>query len=308
MNKKGIVPAVLAALALSACRNGAETGPARAPRRPPSILLVTMDTTRSDSIGPGASGVDTPSFNALAARGRVYTQAYATVPETLPSHTSIMTGLYPAGHGIHENARTLAAAHRVIAEQLQKAGFRTAAVVSSFVLARRFGLARGFDTYDDNLPVAESERSAAETTPAALAELHAATAAPRFMWVHYFDPHAPYTPPEPYRSRYPQSPYLGEIASMDHELGRLLAAFEATATREGRTAAIAVVADHGEALGEHGEAQHGYLLYQSTMHVPLVLPAPGLASGVSDTPVSTRRIYHTVLSWAGVGDGSGRLD
>src|SRR3954463_9281745 len=242
MNKKGIVPAVLAALALSAaCRNGAETGPALAPQRPPSILLVTMDTTRADSIGPGASGVDTPSFNALAARGRVYTQAYATVPETLPSHTSIMTGLYPAGHGIHENARTLAAAHRVIAEQLQKAGFRTTAFVSSFVLARRFGLARGFDTYDDNLPAAESERSAAATTTAALAELHDATAAPRFMWVHYFDPHAPYTPPEPYRSRYPQSPYLGEVASMDHELGRLLAAFDTTATTEGRTAAIAVL-------------------------------------------------------------------
>jgi arylsulfatase A-like enzyme len=103
MNTKGIVPAVLAALALSgACRNGGEPGPARANRRPPSILLVTMDTTRADSIGPGASGVDTPSFNALAARGRVYTQAYASVPETLPSHTSIMTGLYPAGHGVHE--------------------------------------------------------------------------------------------------------------------------------------------------------------------------------------------------------------
>src|SRR4051812_26353259 len=118
MITKGIVPAVLAALALSgACRGGSETGPARAPQRPPSILLVTMDTTRADSIGPGASGVDTPSFNALAARGRVYTQAYATVPETLPSHTSIMTGLYPAGHGIHENARTLSPAHPVIAEQ-----------------------------------------------------------------------------------------------------------------------------------------------------------------------------------------------
>jgi choline-sulfatase len=267
-----------------------------------------MDTTRVDSIGPGASGVDTPSFNALAARGRVYTQAYATVPETLPSHTSIMTGLYPAGHGIHENARTLAPAHPVIAEQLQKAGYRTTAFVSSFVLARRFGLARGFDTYDDNLPQAQSERSAAETTAAALAELHSATAAPRFMWVHYFDPHAPYTPPEPYRSRYARSPYLAEIASMDHELGRLLAAFDATAASDRRGAAIAVVADHGEGLGDHGESQHGYLLYQSTMHVPFVLAAPGLAAGASDAPVSIRRIYHTVLSWAGLGDGSGLLD
>jgi choline-sulfatase len=196
----------------------------------------------------------------------------------------------------------------VIAEELQKAGYRTTAFVSSFVLARRFGLARGFEVYDDNLTQAESERSAADTTTAAVAELQSASAAPRFMWVHYFDPHYPYTPPEPYRSRYSQSPYLGEIAAMDHELGRLLAAFDATAGREGQTAAIAVVADHGEGLGEHGESQHGYLLYQSTMHVPLVLAAPGLAPGASDTPVSTRRIYHTVLSWAGLGDGNGRLD
>src|SRR3954468_12356534 len=164
MNKKGIVPAVLAALALPECRNGAETGPARAPRRPPSILLVTMDTTRSDSIGPGASGVDTPSFNALAARGRVYTQAYATVPETLPSHASIMTGLYPAGHGIHENARYLPSTYPVIAERLRERGYRTAAFVSSFVLSRRFGLARGFDVYDDDAPAGRAERSARETT------------------------------------------------------------------------------------------------------------------------------------------------
>src|SRR3954471_20783316 len=121
MNTKGIVPAVLAVLVLAACRNAGEPAPERVDRRSPSILLVTLDTTRADSIGPGASGVETPSFNALAARGHVYTQAYASVPETLPSHTSIMTGLYPAGHGVHENARTLSPAHAVLAEQLQKA-------------------------------------------------------------------------------------------------------------------------------------------------------------------------------------------
>jgi choline-sulfatase len=309
MNAKGLVPVVLAALVLcAACGRGSESAPPRVNQRLPSILLVTMDTTRADSIGPRASGVETPSFNALAARGRVYTQAYAAVPETLPSHTSIMTGLYPAGHGVHENARTLAPEHPVIAEQLRNAGYRTAAFVSSVVLARRFGLARGFDVYDDNLPPADSERSAAATTTAALSELQTASTAPRFVWVHYFDPHSPYTPPEPYRSRYSRSPYLGEIASMDHELGRLLAAFEATAASEGHPAAIAVLADHGEGLGDHGESQHGYLLYQSTMHVPLVLAAPGLTAGASDAPVSTRRIYHTVLSWAGLGDGNGRLD
>ena len=152
MNTKGIVPAVLAALVLSGgCRRAGEPATAEPKTPRPSILLVTLDTTRADSIGPGATGVDTPSFNMLAARGRVYRHAYASVPETLPSHTSIMTGLYPAGHGVHENARTLSSAQPVVAEQLQKAGYRTTAFVSSFVLARRFGLGRGFDVYDDNL-------------------------------------------------------------------------------------------------------------------------------------------------------------
>jgi choline-sulfatase len=304
MNTKGIVPAMLVWLVLaSACGNAPDArpgAPATSVARP-SILLVTLDTTRADSIGPDAAGVDTPAFDALAARGVRFRQAYATVPETLPSHTSIMTGLYPAGHGVHENARTLSVTHPVIAEQLQKAGYRTAAFVSSFVLARRFGLARGFDVYDDQQAPGLSERTAADTTSAALAELQTPAKQPRFLWVHYFDPHYPYTPPEPFRSRYRTSPYLGEIAAMDHELGRLVSAFEQQARREGTPSAIAVVADHGEGLGDHGESQHGHLLYQSTMHVPLVLVGPGLAPAANDTPVSTRRIYHTVLAWAGLG-------
>jgi choline-sulfatase len=310
MNTKGIVSVVLTVVvAAGACRKAREPAqPDRAAaRRQPSILLVTLDTTRADSIGPGAR-VDTPAFNALAARALQYRQAYATVPETLPSHTSMLTGLYPAGHGVHENARTLSPQYPVIAEQLQKAGYRTTAFVSSFVLARRFGLSRGFDVYADDMPAGSSEKTAAETTTAALAELQRVTTAPRFVWVHYFDPHAPYTPPEPYRSRYPQSAYLAEIASMDHELGRLLAAFEAQAARESRAAAIAVVGDHGEGLGDHGESQHGYLLYQATMHVPLVLAAEGVRPGTTDTPVSTRRIYHTVLAWAGLGTGGSLLE
>ena len=123
------------------------TGARAAPR--PSILLVTLDTTRADAIGPDAMGITTASFNAVAARGRRFRQAYATVPETLPSHASLMTGLYPAGHGIHENARRLPDATPVLAERLKGAGYRTAAVVASFVLAKQFGLARGFDVYDD---------------------------------------------------------------------------------------------------------------------------------------------------------------
>jgi tetratricopeptide (TPR) repeat protein len=268
-----------------------------APPRP-SILLVTLDTTRADAIGPA-----TPSINALMKRGRVFRQAYATVPQTLPSHTSMLTGLYPAGHAIHENARFLSGDHPVLAGKLHDGGYRTAAFVSSFALARRFGLARGFDVYDEEEREGRAERSAAETTERAMALLDQPVpgqppAQPLFLWVHYYDPHYPYTPPEPYRTRYAANPYLGEVAAMDEQLGRLVRAFERHANGP---AAILVVADHGEGLGEHGEAQHGNLLYQSTMHVPLILVGPGVTPGTRDVPVSTRRIFHTILDWAGLG-------
>lgn len=261
------------------------------------MLLITLDTTRADAIGPQASGVSTPGFNALVARGRWFRQAYSTVPETLPSHISMMTGLYPAGHGVHENARYLSSAHPVVAEQLQKAGYRTAAFVSSFVLARQFGLARGFDVYDDRLG-AEAERSDAATADAAIADLAQPSPQPAFVWVHFNGPHAPYAPPEPFRAQYASAPYRGEIAAMDAEIGRVVAAFERRATGP---LAIVIAADHGEGLGEHGEAQHGHLLYQSTMHVPFVIVGPGVTPGTSDDTVSTRRIYHTLLDWAGLG-------
>ena len=279
----------------AACNRSPPPAPP-SPDPKPSILLVTLDTTRADAIGPDAVGVETPSFNALAARGRRFRQAYATVPETLPSHSSMMTGLYPGGHGVHENARYLGANVPVAAERLRQAGYRTSAFVSSFVLSRRFGLARGFDLYDDALGAA-NERAARDTTEAALADLRRTSDTPRFVWVHYYDPHYPYAPPEPYRGRYARTPYLGEVAAMDEQLGRLVQAF---ARQAKGPAAIAIVADHGEGLGDHGEAQHGDLLYQSTMHVPLVLVGPGVNAGVTDTPVSTRRIFHTLMDWAGV--------
>jgi tetratricopeptide (TPR) repeat protein len=265
---------------------------------------VTLDTTRADSIGPEAVGIETPAFNALVARGRRFRHAYATVPETLPSHASMLTGLYPAGHGIHENARHLHQSHAVAAERLQQADYRTAAFVSAFVLARRFGLARGFDVYDDEMPSGAVERSAEETTRRALDFLTAASDRPLFLWVHYFDPHAPYTPPEPFRSRYPKAPYLGEVAAMDAQLGRLVSAFEAKAKGP---VAIVVASDHGEGLGDHGESQHGNLLYQSTMHVPLLVVGPGVEPATIDTPVSTRRVFHTLLDWAGIGGAADSL-
>jgi len=285
------------ALTLAAGCGRSPSPPSAGRTSSPSILLVTLDTTRADAIGPEAKGIETPSFNAVAARGRRYRQAYAAVPETLPSHSSLMTGLYPGGHGVHENARYLPANLPVLADRLHQAGYRTSAFVSSFILARRFGLARGFDVYDDRLPEGSNERASRETTAAALADLRQPSGQPRFLWVHYYDAHFPYQPPEPFASRYRANPYLGEIAEMDEQLGRLIAAFDQIARSP---VAIVIVADHGEGLGEHGELQHGSLLYQATMHVPLVIVGPGVEAGVNDRPVSTRRVYHTILDWAGV--------
>ena len=268
---------VLLSLTL-ACSRSAPQPPAPAGPKP-SILLVTLDTTRADAMGP-----NTPVFNALAARGLRFRYAYATVPQTLPSHSSMFTGLYPAGHGVHENARPLDEKHPVIAERLSSAGYRTAAFISAFALARRFGLARGFDVYDEDFGPGRAERTAKETTDLAVAYLNAQSPQPLFLWVHYYDPHYPYTPS-----------YPGEIAAMDGQMGRLIQAFE----KQGTTA-IVVVADHGEGLGEHGEQQHGNLLYQSTMHVPLAIVGPGVSPGFRDNAVTTRRIYHTLLDFAGL--------
>lgn len=263
-----------------------------------SILLVTLDTTRADAIGPDARGVETPSFNSLAGRGRRFTQAYATAPQTLPSHSSMMTGLYPGGHGVHENARFLEATEPLLAERLSEEGYATAAFVSAYPLARRFGLARGFDSYDDELGEGRSERSARKTTDRALQWLSEPREQPVFVWVHYFDPHYPYEPPEPFRERYATDPYRGEVAAMDQELGRLVESFQSST---GGAAAVIIAADHGEALGEHGESQHGNLLYQGVMHVPLLIAGPGVEPEETSVPVSIRRIFHTALDFAGLG-------
>jgi choline-sulfatase len=278
--------ASLPLLLLLACDRPAEAPVAPAAQRP-NILLITLDTTRADAIGPA-----TPAFNALAARGRTYRYAYATVPQTLPSHASMMTGLYPAGHGVHENARHLSERHPLLAETLKGAGYQTAAFVSAFAVAKRFGIARGFDRYDEP---ETAERDAKATTERALAFLQHAPAQPLFLWVHYYDPHYPYTPPEPFRARHANQPYLGEVAFMDEQMGRVLRAFA-----QRGAAAIVVVADHGEGLGEHGEQQHGNLLFQTTMHVPMVMAGPGIAAGTSDAPISTRRVHHLLLRAAGV--------
>jgi arylsulfatase A-like enzyme/Tfp pilus assembly protein PilF len=297
--RKGLGVAWLA-IGLVACQ-----GPGAPPARevPPAaaapqiaILLVTLDTTRADSIGPANPAVETPALSALAARGLRFTRAYATAPQTLPSHVSMLTGLYPAGHGVRENGRRLGRGVETVAQRLERAGYATAAFVSGFPLTREFGLERGFETYDDELGSSFAERAAPVTTSRAVAWLEARGQGPVFLWVHYYEPHEPYAPPEPYRSRY-SDPYLGEVAAMDASLGRLVGAF----LSQHAGGAVLVVGDHGESRGEHGEAFHGSLLYDGAMRVPLVLAGSGVPAGVRDEPVSTRRVADTIAAWAGLG-------
>ncbi|HSP15835.1 MAG TPA: sulfatase-like hydrolase/transferase [Thermoanaerobaculia bacterium] len=287
-----------AILLLAACSRPEAVAPPPAER--PSILFITLDTTRADAIGPDQNNVATPAYDALVKEGLRFRYAYATVPQTLPSHTSMLTGLYPGGHGVHENGRYLAANQPLVSERLKGAGYRTAAFVSAFALSRRFGLGRGFDLYDEDFGEGREERNAKETTDRVLVYLDhspAEAGAPVFLWVHYWDPHYPYTPPEPYRTRYAKQPYYGEIAFMDEQLGRLVQAFR---QRVGGPKAIIIAGDHGEGLGDHGEAQHGNLLYQSTMHVPMLLIGPGVNPGTTSTPVSTRTIAQKILDFAGI--------
>ena len=282
-----------------------------------NLLLITLDTTRADRIGCyGNQQIGTPTLDRLAAEGVLFSAATAVAPTTLPAHSSIFTGLYPAHHGVRCNGIFRLEGNRItLAEQLQDAGFQTGAVVSSFVLDSQFGLDQGFDRYLDDLSDADDpldrlyrSRVADRTTDRAIAWLREAAQDRFFLWVHYFDPHNDYIPPEPFAEQYAHNLYDGEIAFVDSELARLLAALEELGLSE--RCLTVVVGDHGEGLGFHGEYTHAFLTYESTLHVPLLLhfgtPLPG---GVrDDRPVSQVDIMPTVLSLLGIdstvaGDG-----
>lgn len=254
----------------------------------PHLLLVTLDTVRADHLGAyGAKDAETPVLDGLAARGLRFETAVSPAPLTLPSHASLLTGLLPPRHGLRNNgAGALPKDLPTLATVLSAAGYRTGAFVSAFVLDRRFGISRGFDRYDDEVSrdvagalAADAERPADQTVDRALAWLAEGEKDPRpfFLWIHLYDAHAPYAPPEPFAGRHPGRPYDGEIAFADQQLGRLLAELERRGLA-GRTV-TAVTADHGEALGEHGELTHGLLLYEPTLRVPLLVAGPGLPAG-----------------------------
>jgi len=273
---------------------------------PQNILLITIDTLRADHLGCyGYSQIQTPAIDSLAQEGIRFEWAFTPVPITLPSHASILTSLYPYTHGVLNNGEyQLSTSIQTLPHILQSHGFATAAFVGAFVLSKQFGLAQGFDLYDDELsPTGEkineafplyNERKAEKVTEAALQWLQEKNPSRFFLWVHYFDPHTPYNPPQPFITEYPDRLYDGEIAYTDQCITGLLQELEKRNIL--KDTLVVLVGDHGQGLGEHNEMTHGIFLYDATMRVPLLFRYPELAAGiVSSDPVKTIDIPPTIL-------------
>jgi arylsulfatase A-like enzyme/Tfp pilus assembly protein PilF len=274
----------------------------------PNVLLVTVDTLRADHVGCyGDCNASTPTIDAIATRGVRFETAVAHAPLTGPSHASILTGQLPIGHGFRNNSGfTLSPQVKTAAEDFRQSGYRTAGFVSGFPLDRRFGFDRGFETYDDHLPKGNDrrrtpyvERFADGTTDAALRWLGGSTSSappsPWFLWVHYYDPHAPYEPPADLAERFRRMPYDGEIAFVDRQLARLLNAVDTSRT------VVLVTADHGESLGEHGEGTHGIFVYDATLRIPWVMAGPRIQSGrVVKTLARSIDVLPTLVDYAGL--------
>ncbi len=289
------------------CRVGpaAAQEAAEKPERSPDVVLLTVDTLRADAPGfAGNTAVETPVLDRLAEQGRVFPRAHAHNVVTLPSHANILTGLYPYQHGIRDNSGfRLGESVPTLATALREAGYATAAFVAAFPLDSQFGLDRGFEVYDDRYPEGSDpteftlpERRGDEVVAAALEWWRRKRGRRRFLWVHVFDPHAPYAPPEPFASRYRDAPYLGEVAATDAFLAPLLEPF---LDHREPPAVIAFTADHGEALGDHGELTHGLFAYEPTLAVPLVLWGPGVAPGRDARPARHVDLMPTLIEAAG---------
>jgi arylsulfatase A-like enzyme/Flp pilus assembly protein TadD len=293
--KKRILAVVAAVMIVPISLRGADV----------NVLLVTVDTLRPDRLSCySPKYLQTPRIDGLAASGVLFERAFAHTPITLASHTNILLGLLPPTHGVSENSKSVVpAAFPTLAGILKARGYSTGAFVGAFALDSRFGLTRGFDVYDDHYPrkivpgALYPERRAENVIAPALAWI-AGQSGKWFCWVHLWDPHAPYSPSEPFASRFKESPYAGEVAYVDAELGELLAALQKRGSRE-KTLVI-FTADHGESLGEHGEAQHGYFAYNATIWVPLIISGPDIRTGKVKDYVSHVDIFPTVCEILGL--------
>jgi arylsulfatase A-like enzyme/Flp pilus assembly protein TadD len=284
-------------------RGGVESAPARRP-----IVLISIDTLRSDRLPAyGYDGVETPALDALREDSILFERAYAHVPLTLPSHASLLTGLLPPDHGVRDNAgyRLAEEAGTTLAERLGSSGYATGAAVSAFVMRAETGLARGFDHYDDELSAGESatigeiQRPGGRTLDAALEWLDTLDERPFFLLFHIYEPHTPWTPPPELAARYGDT-YDGDVAAADAVIGRLVAALRERDLYERST--VIVLSDHGEGLGDHGETEHGVLLYREDLQVPLLVKLPGnrRAGSTVAEPVQLVDVAPTVLELAGL--------
>jgi tetratricopeptide (TPR) repeat protein len=269
-----------------------------------NLLLITIDTLRADHLGCyGYKEIETPTIDRLASEGVLFSKAFTPVPITLPSHVSIMTGVYPIQHGVRNNGNYILRQDALTLAEVMKAnGYQTAACVGAFVLDSLFGLDQGFDFYDDSLPrkgrgatLLDNERKAEAVTKAGLDWLKKNRNAPFFLWLHYFDPHAIYLPPNPFDKEYKGRLYDGEIAYTDKCIGELIQGLKDMGLME--RIVIILTSDHGEGLGEHGEPTHAIFIYDSTLHVPLIIRTPKniLPSRKVDAMISILDIFPTVL-------------
>src|SRR4051812_635971 len=273
--------------------------------RGPNLILITIDTLRADHVGVyGATSSATPTLDALARRGARFDQVQTAVPLTGPAHATILTGQYPPTHGVRGNVVfTLGSTYPTLATRLKRRGYTTAAFVGAYPVAAAFGFGQGFDTFDEEFHESGAadtgaERRANEVADASLRWLEGRRDDPFFAWIHFYDPHAPYDPPTPYRERFASSPYDGEIAFTDSQVGRVLESVRASG--HDRDTIVMVLADHGEGLGDHHELTHAVLTYQSTMRVPWIVAGPGIAAGQNvRARVATIDLVPTALALLG---------
>ena len=281
-----------------------------------NLLVVTLDTTRADRLGPyGFNRGTTPHLDHFAEDAVVFEHATAAVPLTFPSHTTIFTGEYPTRHGIRDNGGFfLDASATTMAEVLQAAGYATGAFIGAWVLESRWGLSQGFDKYSDQFDLSKYkivslgtvQKKGEEVVNDAITWLDTVKTKKFFGWVHLYDAHTPYEPPEPFASQFPNQPYLGEIAYADSQVGRLLDWLKANSLDQNTV--VVVTGDHGESLGDHGEATHAYFVYDSTMHVPLIVKTPWNDKGRNASMVSSADIFPTVLDLLGLPPVKGPID
>ncbi|MCA1733803.1 MAG: sulfatase, partial [Acidobacteria bacterium] len=265
-------------LALAAC--GEKASPPAAPPPRPPVFIISIDTLRADRLPAwGYESGRTPAIDAFRRDAILFRNAYSNAPMTLPSHASLFTGVLPYRHGVRDNiGYSLPAESVTLASALRAAGYRTGAAVSSFVLRRETGIGAGFEFYDDATTVAPTQTISSwqrdgESTRRSLTRwLDEASSAPPFGLLHIYEPHYPYTPPEPFASRF-DDPYDGEVAASDSVIGRFLEDLRSRGLYD--PALIVVLSDHGEGLGDHGELEHGVFLYREAIQVPLLVKLPG---------------------------------